>query len=406
MSSPAAILFTAFEPSGDALAAKLIASLKAAEPDRPIYALGGPRMAEAGAILIESTTDRAAMLAGAARQAKAHHARLGRLKAWLGDHPIAATVATDSPAANWGVCKRVRQVRPGAAILHLAAPQLWAWGAWRIRKLRRLTDQVLCLLPFEPAWFRARRVPARFVGHPLFAEAGEGPPPAVVDPDQRFTGPRLALMPGSREAEVQRNWPTQLEAFHRLRAQQPRLRAVVSAADTARAEQIRQLCPEATLPRGMRLTIGQAASVLRWAELALVVSGTASLQCVVHRVPMVVTYRINKPAWHLLGRWLVAARTFTLPNLLSESLGHGRAVPELVPHFGEVEPVMTALQPLLGNTPERRQQREAFEAIHQAYAGVVFTEAAADAVRAHLPDADGDAAQKKKASPIAGTPSK
>jgi lipid-A-disaccharide synthase len=402
MAEPEAMLFTAFEPSGDALAAKLIAALKAEAPTRPIYAFGGPRMAEAGATLIESTTDQAAMLAGAARQAKAHHARLKRVKAWLAAHEVAVVVPTDSPAANWGVCKHVRRVRPGAKIVHLAAPQLWAWGGWRIRKLRRLTDEVLCLLPFEPDWFRARGVAARFVGHPLFAEADEAqaPIPAPADTIEGFSGPRMALLPGSRAAEIQHNWPTQLEAFHRLRAEQPRLRAVVSAADPARAQQIRELCPEASLPRGMRLVVGQSASVLRWAELALVVSGTASLQCAVHRVPMVITYRVGKAAWHLLGRWLVRGRTFTLPNLLSESLGLGRAVPELVPHFGEVAPVLAALRPLTQAGPERERQAAAFEAIHQAYAGVVFEQAAAAAVMAHCPGAS-----KKKASPISGTPS-
>jgi len=388
MTGPAPILVTAFEPSGDSLAATLIAELKRRDPTRPIYALGGPRMAEAGATLIEHTTADAAMLAGAARQATTHYARLRRLKHWLRQHDIALAIPTDSPAANWGVCRRVRQVRPKARIVHLAAPQLWAWGAWRIRKLRRLTDRVLCLLPFEVDWFASRGVPATFVGHPLFAEVSE---PADEDSgdlealDADFEGPRLAIMPGSRAAEVQKNWPTQLAAFHRLRADYPKLRAVVSAADQARADQVVGLCDKASLPNGMHLVTGRSRAVLRWADAGLIVSGTASLQAVVHRVPSVVIYRVSRPAWHLAGRWLVRARTFTLPNLLSESLGHGRAVLELVPHFGELAPVVEALRPLLHDSPQRRRQNSAFNAIHHAYAGQSFADAATEAVLAQLP---------------------
>ena len=330
---------------------------------------------------------------------------------------------TDSPAANWGVCRSVRRLQPNARIVHLAAPQLWAWGGWRIRKLRRLTDRVLCLLPFEVDWFEARGVPATFVGHPLFAEAPapnntspndrtigdpEQPPTTAGDPllaqstDGRFTGPRLAILPGSRPAEVQHNWPGQLEVFHRLRAEHPRLRAVVAAADRTRAGQIRELCPEGLLPRGMRLTVGQTSSVLRWAEAVLVVSGTASLQCVVHRVPMVIHYRVGKLAWHTAGRWVVRARTFTLPNLIYQGLTAGRshAVPELVPHFGEVEPIVDAMRPLLSPTEARRDQLAAFELIHRAYAGPPYTERATNALLEHLPaEAAGAASQHARVNP-------
>src|SRR5699024_836891 len=117
-----------------------------------------------------------------AGQALQHRTRLKRLAKWMraDDCNLAAVVAVDSPAANWSICKLARRHQPQAIILHLAAPQLWAWGEWRIRKLRRLTDGVLCPLPFAPAWFAARRVIPVFGGHPLtYAVAGAraNPPP-------------------------------------------------------------------------------------------------------------------------------------------------------------------------------------------------------------------------------------
>ena len=99
-------------------------------------------MRRSGAELIESTTDRAMMLAGAATQAYEHLKRLGRLKKWLLDNKITAFVPTDSPAANWSICAKVRRHQPEAKVVHLVAPQLWAWAPWRVKKLRRLTDHV------------------------------------------------------------------------------------------------------------------------------------------------------------------------------------------------------------------------------------------------------------------------
>ena len=109
------ILFTAFEPSGDALAAPMIKRLGRLRPDLGIHALGGPNMRDAGAQLIDTTTEHAAMLLGAASQFMTHRRRLRRLADWLTDHKIAALVPVDSPAANWSICKLVRSTQPDAS---------------------------------------------------------------------------------------------------------------------------------------------------------------------------------------------------------------------------------------------------------------------------------------------------
>src|SRR6185503_19635699 len=118
MPQPRAILITAFEPSGDALAAGLIAELKRQRPEIAIHALGGPKMAAAGATIIETTTEDAVMLGGAIKHARVHHQRVKRIKAWLRANPIDALVPTDSPAANWAICKAVRKLQPKAKIVH------------------------------------------------------------------------------------------------------------------------------------------------------------------------------------------------------------------------------------------------------------------------------------------------
>jgi lipid-A-disaccharide synthase len=371
------ILFTAFEPSGDHIAGALIAELKRREPDRPIFAMGGEVMRKSGAELIESTVDRAAMLAGAATQARQHIKRLGRLRHWLADNRITALVPTDSPAANWSICATVRKHQPHAKVVHLVAPQLWAWAPWRIRKLRRLTDHVLCVQPFEPKWFGQRGVKASFVGHPLYDQIpAERTPPAEGLPQSN--GPKLALLPGSRQNEVKRNWPTMLEAYRRLHATHHDLCAVIAASDKARAHQIELMSPMGVMPRSMHMRTGDADAVLNWADAALVVSGTATLHAAAHGTPMVVFYNLLRYEWHLVGRWVVNTSTMSLPNLIGESMDMGRVVPELMPHFGDAGALVRAVEPLLKDGEARRKQREAFAAFRARFTQHRFEEAAAD----------------------------
>lgn len=387
MTQRAGILFTAFEPSGDAVAAPVIAELKRRDPHRPIYALGGPRMQAAGAQLIERTTDHPVMLAGAASQAVVHHRRLGRLRAWMKQHKLDAVVPTDSPAANWSVCQLTRQLEPQAKVVHLVAPQLWAWAPWRIGKLRRLTDRVLCLLPFEPAWFEPRGVPAVFVGHPLYSSPTTADAPDAADPAPTLptTGrPRLALLPGSRVSEVKANWPVMREAAALLRQRHPELEVCVAASDEARARLIQRLSPGGRLEEGISLVVGNASAVLRWADAAVVVSGTATLEAAARGTPMVVVYRLGRLSWELAGRWLIQTRTFALPNLVGRWLGREAAVPELVPFFGSVQTLLAGVEPLLVEGEARQRQRELFDAIAEAFGRCSFARDSAQALEEAL----------------------
>ena len=379
MPSDAGILLTAFEPSGDALAAPVIEALRAARPGLPVWALGGPQMRAKGAELVDMTTQEAVMLSGAVGQLATHWQRLRRLRRWLSHREVAVHVPVDSPAANWSICKLIRRTRPAARTVHLAAPQLWAWGSWRIGKLRRLTDHVLCLLPFEPPWFEARRVRASFVGHPIFdrdRSTTTNPPDLCPERAVEVAGRKdeftLAIMPGSRRAEIRINYPTMLEAFERLRLTHPALRAVVAATDTEATELIHQISGPRGLPEGVRVESDRPDAVINGADLVLVTSGTATLQVAAHGTPMVSMYNTQRWLWHCVGRWLVRTRTFTLPNLLAEWRGLERIIPEFVPHFGRVEPVFEALAELVRNPAARAAQRSALNRISEPFADCRF----------------------------------
>jgi len=375
------ILFTAFEPSGDALVAPVVERLRELRPDLPVYALGGERAESAGATVIEHTTAHATMLLGAASQAWDHKKRLDRLKAWLAEHPIAAVVPVDSPAANWSVCGTVRKAQPRAKAVHLVCPQVWAWAAWRVRKLRRLTDRVLCLLPFEVDWLRDHDIPATFVGHPIYDRGPDRASAAAAprsEPGTRNPEPVLALLPGSRRKELSANWPDMLPVASAVAAE--RGMQMVAAVRTD---------DDAALLRSMGLSrdggpvvetrVNALGEVLAAADTAVVVSGTVTLDVARAGVPMAVTYRASKLQWRLIGWWLVATRTFTLPNLIGRGLGVEPCVPEVIPYFGGPA-LARAVRSVATDEGVRRRQRELYARIEAAFAEVTYREAATRAL--------------------------
>jgi lipid-A-disaccharide synthase len=388
------ILMTAFEPSGDALGAVMAQELFKRRPGIKIVALGGPKMRAAGVEIIEETTGKAVMLLGAVSQAWTHWQRLQRLKAWLVGKKVLAHIPVDSPAANWSICGAVRAHDMNTPITHLVAPQLWAWAPWRIKKLKRLTNHVLCLLPFEPDWFGARGVKGTFVGHPMFdAHAGRTDayshhlPGAVAGqdalaelPDPGWPGLRLALLPGSRPGEWAKNWPTMVSAFKALKAKHPGLQGVIASYDEKADQTLRGMTQKLTgvagLPEGMSSVIKRTQEVLAWSDVVLVVSGTATLEVAMHQKPMVAIYNTGRLGWVAVGQFVVKTRTFTLPNIIAEwKLGH-RAVTELVPHFGAVEPLVARLDRLIGDSNARHEEIERLDKVCEAFKGVSFIEKA------------------------------
>jgi lipid-A-disaccharide synthase len=382
-------MFSSFEPSGDALAAAAIAGLRQAEPELRIVGLGGPRMQAAGADLLESTTHRGAMFLDTLVQVWSHKRRIARLRRWLAENRIDALIPVDSPAGNWAVCKVVRQMHPRSRIVHLVAPQVWAWASWRVRRLKRLSDHVLCLLPFEEQWLVNRGVRATFVGHPAFDPEELVPGPARDGlPAQR---PRLALLPGSRSTELERNWPTMLEAFERLVRAHPGLHGAVAALDEKGERMLRGIAERKGWPSRLTLMTGRTEAVLDWCDVALVASGTVTLQVAARLKPMVVMYNMNVPT-AIIASWLVRTRTFSLPNLVSEWAGLGRAVPELVPHFGKVGPVVHEVDRILRSPEVAERQRQVLGEVVARFRGRRF----ADAVQRELLAAIGEHSTKRR----------
>lgn len=372
-----AILFTAFEPSGDDHASAVIAELRRrhAADALPIYCWGGPKMERAGATLVERTGDNAVMgLPGPGKIIE--HLRINkRIRRWLEANSVAVHVPVDSPGANFPVCKITKAA--GAKVVHLAAPQLWAWAPWRIKKLRRCTDLLLCLLPFEEDWFLARGVRARFVGHPLFDA------PLDLDALEKRAAklgpgnPKVALMPGSRPKEIRAAWPVLLDAFRRLRADFPNTAGVVAATRPEVADGMRTAAARyGGWPEGLTMVSGDADAVVRWCDFALVTSGTVTLQVARQQKPMITFYRVSRLMYWLLVRWLTSTEIYSLPNLIAGK----RIIPELIPYFGNGDELALGIIRLMRQPGYADDQRAELTRIATLFDGRNAAVAAADAI--------------------------
>lgn len=382
------ILFTAFEPSGDDHAAPVIAEIIEREPGRPVYAWGGPKMEAAGAVVVERTGENAVMGMPGLAKIREHKKINARIRKWMASHKPVLHVPVDSPAANFPIAAMAKA--QGTGVVHLVAPQVWAWGSWRVAKLRRLTDLVLCLLPFEEGWFTTRGVPARFIGHPLFDH--ELDPKRVLERAKELPefgegeakGPwRIGLFPGSRPSELEKNLPLLLGAYRELAACKKCKRdgrapvAMIVAVNEAVEQRLRELADRhGGVPEGVSFIAGDTDSAVRWSELTLVVSGTVTLQIARQNRPMVVFYKSNEFLYNLIGRWIVSTRYFTLPNLIAGT----NVVPELVPHFGGAEPIAMAARTLLTDPQAMAGQIQALKDIAGRFDGLEASMAATDAI--------------------------
>lgn len=369
------LLFTAFEPSGDDHAAAVVAELKRRHPALPIFAWGGRAMRAAGAEIVEPTGDDAVMGVPGIAKIREHQLINERIAAWLDAHRVAVHVPVDSPAANFPVCALAK--KRGIKVVHLVAPQIWAWGRWRIHKLRRLTDLVLCLLPFEARFFEKRGVPARFIGHMLFDT-----PLDLRELDRRAKGfgegePRIAMMPGSRPEELRRNFPFILDVFERIRREYPKAVGVVAATRPEVADELRRIAGEHHgWPAGVSVVVRDTDAVVRWCQVALVKSGTVTLQVAKQGKPMVIFYRKSNALLYPIARGIIATKLFALPNVIA-----GREiVPEFIPHFGGPDPIVDELRKLLADPEAARRQRADIAEMLAPFQGLHAGALAADAI--------------------------
>jgi len=337
------IFLSAAEPSADAHCAGLISALGKEAQSIEFVGVGGPKMARAGCTLLESTASRAAMIYRAFAQVAHFYKLIKRISRFLRTNDVDLVVVCDSPSFNFHVAKAAKKA--GIKTLFYVAPQLWAWGGWRIGKLRKCCDKLCCLLPFEQDWFGRRGVQAVFVGNPLLDELE-----IDLAHYQRYESfkpenARFAIVPGSRPAEIDSLWRPMQQIALRLKQKCPGATFVAVAVDSER-EQILRV---AQLPGfESQYVIDSVHNAARAADFAIVASGSATLEVAAAGCPMVIMYQSSRILWHLAGRWLLATKYLSLVNILSGK----ELVPEFMPYFSSIDPIVRAIEQLLEDGDE------------------------------------------------------
>ena len=248
--------------------------------------------------------------------------------------------------------------------MHLIAPKVWAWGHWRVRKLQRWSDHVLCNLPFEEAWFRDKGLAATFIGHPVMARSLDEDALAIERRSLPQGTPKILILPGSRSGEIKGNLVHQLEAFAEIRARHPEAVSVILAANERVEAAIRERFDP--LPPAVTLERGRLDAAISWADLALATSGTVSLDLARHVCPMIGSYAI--PRWQtLVARTMLRIPFKLLPNIVA-----GReVVPEFVPYDQRrgATPIVETALPLLDDPAALAAMKTRLEGVRAMFDG-------------------------------------
>jgi lipid-A-disaccharide synthase len=331
----AKVLITGCEASADMHAASLIRAVNKLEPGIRFVGLAGPLMRQAGCDAVDDLTTRSAMLLGAVGSAGYAARALWRVGRLLRTGTVDAAVLIDSPTLNLPLARRCKG--RSLPVMYYVAPQVWAWGNFRLGKIRRRVDRLACILPFEEPFFQGHGIDAVYVGHPLFDRLlGETLDVRVTDRLREGGKPVVALLPGSRRHVVSEILPGQLEVAAAIAREFPPAKFLVSAANDQVAPLIDEAISHTSLP--VRVCKDERAEMIAAADLALVASGTTTLEVAYHGTPMIVMYNASRWGYQLIGRWLIRTRYLSLVNVLA-----GRElVPEFMPYYRSTEPIAQA----------------------------------------------------------------
>ena len=344
------------EASGDLHGSCLIEDIRQCDSEAQFQFLGGDLMAAAaGATPIIHYRDMAYM--GFVEVVKHLPAIMGFLRTakraidtWRPDRLI----LIDYPSFNLKVARHAHD--QGIAVHYFISPKVWVWKSWRVKDIRRYVDQMYCILPFEPEWYALHDYQVTYVGNPTMQEISEALPtmPSREDFCAKHgldsSRPIIALIPGSRVKEIRDNLPTMLEAARR----HPDCQLAIAAAPNVDSRLYNELA------QGVPLIANATWQLMRHARVALVTSGTATLETAMVGTPQVACYRMNgKKLTYNICRRLIKGQYVTLPNLIADAL----IIPELMVHQCNVDTVDSHLTALLGDTPERQAQLDGYRDI-------------------------------------------
>ena len=358
------VAMVAGETSGDLLAGLLLDGLRARWPAVASMGIGGPRMQERGfqawwpseRLAVHGySVELVRRLLGILRIRRQLRARL------LADKPD-VFIGVDAPDFNLGLEADLRAA--GIKTVHFVCPSIWAWRAERVEKLRASADHVLCIFPFEPELLARQGISATYVGHPLASVIPRVPDKAAARAQLGLAvhDEVLAILPGSRSAEVAYIAKPFFQAAALIKKARPAIKIVVPAVPALRAR-IEQIARECGVLDALTIVTGQSHSVLAACDVTLIASGTATLEAALFKRPMVISYHMHPISWRLMRRKQLQPWV-GLPNILCREF----VVPELLQDAATPDALATAVQDWLDarlQDPARIQRLEQrFTALH------------------------------------------
>ncbi|QDT02322.1 Glycosyl transferase [Rubripirellula lacrimiformis] len=337
---PKNIFFSVGEPSGDQHAARLVESLRRLDPSIRMQGFGGQSMQAAGCQIDLDLTQHAVVgLLEVLPKLRQFFAFADQAEEVFQGGDVDAVVLVDFPGFNWHIAKRAK--RYDIPVYYYCPPQLWAWGGWRTRKMRRTVDHVLAVLPVEEKYFSAAGIPSTYVGHPFFDAVHQSPLDQQLmgrlKQSRTTNGSLVAVLPGSRDHEVHRNWPMMLESIRRLHQKHPKTKFLVASYRDRQCLWCRDQLTGDDSGLPIEFFVDRTSEVIEVADCAMMVSGSVSLELMARRTPATVVYRVGR-FLYTVGRLLVQTKSLTLPNLMSD-----RSIfPEMV-SVGSEEPAIEFL---------------------------------------------------------------
>jgi len=336
------IFFSVGEPSGDNHAAHLIKEMTRRRPDLRISGFGGPAMEQAGCRLLFQLTSMAVMgLFAVLPLIWQFYKRVKQAEAYFKTHQPDLVVLVDFPGFNWWIAKKAKAA--GIPVIYYMPPQLWAWGTWRIRRVRKYVDLVLSGLTFETDWYAERGIPVMYVGHPFFDEVAEH------RLDESFcrewtTGESrtVAILPGSRKQEISRCWPVLLNIIDRLHTQFPDVNFLVANYKDHQRQICVQEYEKLERPLPISFFVGKTSEIIEIADCAVMVSGSVSLEMLARKTPFVAIYRASW-ATYLIGSLIIVAKYWSLPNLIANR----KIMPEIF-NCGDPRPMIDKVSLAIG----------------------------------------------------------
>lgn len=351
------IFISAGETSGDVHAATVVAEIRQRFPDMQVHGLAGTQMVEAGCHMLCDMHELNVMGLTDVFRALPRIRRIEKsLLSWCEEHQPTVAVLVDFSSFHMRLGRKLRAM--GIPVLHFIAPKLWAWGAWRVSKLKKSQDRLACILPFEPEWFSKRGIRAVYVGNPSVQTCAGGWSTEELK-DRLGVGTDmqlLALLPGSRPQELKAHVAVLTEVWQRIHLKFPDIACVVPVAPGIQMGKLQPLWDAGAMP----LPRTETDFALR-ADAAVAVSGTATLELALWDVPSVLIYRAS-PLMAFMARRLVKLNCAGLANII---LGDRAVMPELIQEACTTDNIVTAVLPLLRNEAPAQIQRKEFSVLRE-----------------------------------------